>query len=422
MNLKDCLRYFGTPLQYRIKEENEWKLGKICGIQMYDNGAIQVSIEYENYTSFYDLYKISEFRLNYEKEKERNQKIKQIMQFTNQKIHTCRKKQFECRKTWWEEKKLQARKQGISSDVLNTIECLIKEENKPFECTTQEKLLSLFHLIDGIENEKDQEIIKGLIASAKNNSLVAIQLFYKLWKKYPDDPAIWNDFIITVSKFKNDPFCFYLLNQFWEKFPLEETDHCHLWWWYLDCAEKYNDFEVLKKIPVNRMNSWIIFKSLIYVFCKYKMENQLNFLAENLKNSDHIEDDSSMLIDLDEAMETILFIRNYLSEQEEGYYFRFIHCMDEILKEIQETGYPLSQTEEMSGYIYEYVPRKSYGFIIGKDLQQYFFHREDLNQGKEKEIKEAFSMEKTSWQEPLVTADFEYCENIKGAKQAYNIF
>lgn len=421
MNLKDCFRYFGSPLQYQIKE-TEWKRGKICGINMYDESNIQITIEFEGYSNCYSLNEISGFRINDKEEKERNQKAEKIIKFTNRAIQTCRKKQFECRSTWWEEKKLQAKKQNISLDVLDTIEFLIKEENKSFEYISEEELLSLFSLLDGIGSKKDQEIIKGMIADSKNCSSTVFQICYNLWSKYAEDPSVWNDFIIIASKFDNRPLCFYLLNHFWEHFSFEEGNYLHLWWWYLDSAEKYNDFEMLRNIDITRNNIWIIYKSLIYIFYKYKNKNQVDVLVEKLRNIDSIEDDISALVDLDEAVEIIYFIRNYLPVQEEGHYLRFAHCVDKILEEIQKDGYECSKNEEMSGYIYEYVPRKEYGFIIGKDLQRYFFHRDDLKQGKEKEIREAFSMEKNPWQEPLVTADFNYRYETKRSKHAYGIY
>lgn len=354
--------------------------------------------------------------------KESNQKAEKIIKFTNKAIQACRKKQFECRSTWWKEKKLQATEQNISVDVLDIIERLIKEENKSFEYIPEEELLSLFSLLNGIGTKKDQEIIKGMIANSKNHSSIAFEICYNLLEKYSEDPSVWNDFIIIASKFDNKPLCFYLLNHFWKNFPLKEGEYLHLWWWYLDSAEKYNDFETMKNIVITYDNIWIIYKSLIYILSKYGIKNQIEVLIENLVNIDSIEDDISALIDLEEAVEVVYFIRNYLPIQEEGHYLRFAHCVDKILEEIQKNGYERPKNEEMSGYIYEYVPKKEYGFIIGKDLQRYFFHRDDLKQGKEKEIREAFSMEKDSCQEALVTADFNYRYEIKRSKHAYGIY
>lgn len=90
-------------MQYQIKE-TEWKYGKICGINMYDESHIQITIEFEGYSNCYPLNEISGFRMD--NKKESNQKAEKIIKFTNKAIQACRKKQFECRSTWWKEKKI----------------------------------------------------------------------------------------------------------------------------------------------------------------------------------------------------------------------------------------------------------------------------------------------------------------------------
>ena len=89
--------------------------------------------------------------------------------------------------------------------------------------------------------------------------------------------------------------------------------------------------------------------------------------------------------DIQDTIDEINLIRNYLPDTVESYYLRFESCMNRILQRYLENKINDSE-EEKSGYIYEYVKSRNYGFIIGMDFQKYFYHWEYLSANLKKRV------------------------------------
>ena len=159
-----------------------------------------------------------------------------------------------------------------------------------------------------------------------------------------------------------------------------------LWWKYLFYAVKYNNFDMLMDMNVSEWNVRHLIDSFIYIFHMYNMEHLAIRLVSLFVNGNNtiLQRNNEDLGNVQETMDEIGLIKNYLPDTVESYYLRFESCLNRILQCYQEKK--ISESEEKSGYIYEYVKSRNYGFIIGMDFQKYFYHWEYLSANLRKRV------------------------------------
>ena len=166
---------------------------------------------------------------------------------------------------------------------------------------------------------------------------------------------------------KNAIASLYWLNRFFECDVTVGKDMSSLWWYCMSMTSKYSSYDQV--IPILEKTAEydpaLALESLIYLL----VSNNSAGLAANLLQyrSDSLETAA--------VNELIGRNKSFLVTDEDNNYHRFVRCISEIIR--QSLSFYESD-DDIDGFVYEFVPDRGFGFIIGFDLVIYFFIEESI--------------------------------------------
>ena len=204
----------------------------------------------------------------------------------------------------------------------------------------------------------------------------------------------------------------YWLNMFFSYKETRNIPKLKTWWYYIRMISRYSAYDqaipVMKKFAQTEPK--LMIESLIYLLVS---DNHAG-IAVNLL--DYI--DCSLTAEILESLidHNIIF----LITDEDNNYHRLLRCINTIINNKDIKLY--SDSEYINGYVYDYVPDRKFGFIIGFDLVVYFFRAESIiNEYLDNKIrKNICSMEHVK-NEELVLVSFKRSRESKRSFNAIEI-
>ena len=184
------------------------------------------------------------------------------------------------------------------------------------------------------------------------------------------------------------------------------------WWFYLRLVNKYSYYENVIELLKKKSNTspQIAIQSLAYLLLANNNIGIASQLLENMYEK----------IQPDEAKQVIDMNSHYLTSDYDNNYHRYIKCLDTIIE--GNKIYQYEDDESITGYIYEYVPDREFGFIIGFDLLSYFFRKESIiSESLNKDIKNNICAMLSVSEEDLVLATFKRSSETKRSYNAIEI-
>ena len=269
-----------------------------------------------------------------------------------------------------------------------------------------------------------EDYLNRLDALGQNDvsSLLHMMLFFRL-RRYSDampflhdifDNALTGDdrsalqWVCFSGQMKNDVSTFFWLSQYFKK--SENPDICKdpAWWYFLKHSVHFGDYEILPGLllKVARWNPRVAIESIAYLFLMNNNTIQamqvLHSLNEGMSSAD--------------VKRTIELYANFFVTDKESFYQRYLRCLIEIAHSDCLKTY--SDSDAVSGYIYDYIPDKKFGFILGSDLLSYFFREESIESNRIRdEIKRNICSFKSVAEEELIQVEFTRTDQ---AKRSYN--
>ncbi|MDR1706106.1 MAG: hypothetical protein LBS19_15680 [Clostridiales bacterium] len=218
----------------------------------------------------------------------------------------------------------------------------------------------------------------------------------------------------------DDVQCFFWLDQYYINLfsqdlrqpatPPDAEDP--LWWFYLRMACSYSAYEHIPGMidsmsECMKDNPVFALESLAFLFALDGEKNKASILlaGEN--------DTPGNIFSLCRVFCTQL--RSY----PDNYYHRYERCLIEIVRKDLYAQY--ASNEEITGFVYEYVPYKSYGNILGFDMLRYFFHENECADRTLRNIKDCICNFKAVDEEELAVVLFKRNADSKGTYVAVNI-
>lgn len=160
----------------------------------------------------------------------------------------------------------------------------------------------------------------------------------------------------------------YWLHRFFSQTKAENIVNMELWWYYLRMTSIYSLYDQI--IPVMKYlakkDPLLALESLIYLLVS---NNHTGIAANLLDYTDHNPSTEIVhnFIDCNSC---------FLVTDEDNNYHRFLRCINTIINQKDIRLY--DDKDYINGYIYDYIPDRGYGFIIGFDLVVYFFRTESV--------------------------------------------
>lgn len=369
-------RLLGKYFSYCVGTGEE-KLGRLIQIKIDSSERMMVGIDEDGFIEEYEIADV-----NVKNNTEGDMGIaKQIIKQVNKNINAFKFDLAEYRRT-----DLLRILQNIDDEVLRGE--IADAFNLGSALKVYDEVIYKIQHINNISDE-DKNLLCGVIAYKQHDNKLAYRIFSDRWLKDRNNPDTCRDFILVADEFDNDVLCFFLLKEFFIKNGryIDDRYYITLWWKYLFYAVRYNNFDLLMDMNVTEWNVRYLLDSYIYIFHMYNMEHLTIRLVSLFANGNNtiLQRNNEDLGDIQDTIDEINLIRNYLPDTVESYYLRFESCMNRILQCYLENKINDSE-EEKSGYIYEYVKSRNYGFIIGMDFQKYFYHWEYLSANLKKRV------------------------------------
>lgn len=167
---------------------------------------------------------------------------------------------------------------------------------------------------------------------------------------------------------RNSMAALYWLNRYFELAGAERPVSQALWWYYMRMTGKYSvyDYAVPTLRNLAGADPAAALESLIYllVSCNHAgaAANLLEYTAYNPSSET-----------VNNFIDTFSC---FLVTDEDNNYRRFLRCINEIIENKYIRLY--KDSEDINGYIYDYIPDKEFGFIIGFDMAMYYFRAESI--------------------------------------------
>ncbi len=194
-----------------------------------------------------------------------------------------------------------------------------------------------------------------------------------------------------------------------EETGVQITEDNELWWKYLFHTVEFCSYEnlgdLLKQIYEN--DKRLCVRSLSYVLALNNLTVQAAYIWGQLER---------MLMIEWEELESVY---RHLRSESDNKYHRFLRCVSYIQEKEQYRVY--EEDEKLEGLVYDYIPYKGYGYILGFDLIKYFFHSVEVDSFTLKNIrKEICNMSHVS-EEKLCQVAFSRTAETKRSYEAFNI-
>ena len=202
------------------------------------------------------------------------------------------------------------------------------------------------------------------------------------------------------------------LNKYFPEAPDNITKENRTWWFYLWLCSRFASYETISSLlpALAETNAPLALESLLYLL----LLNQSRNIALNVFDAM-----ASGLSDTQSA-ELIQTCTVYLVSDPDNNYHRYEKCMRAIFT--SNTLQEYDDNEQINGFIYEYVPDKKFGFIVGDDLLTYFFREESLNKSVMNDIRANINAFLPVAEESLCPVSFRRSTSAKRSYAATNIF
>ncbi len=214
----------------------------------------------------------------------------------------------------------------------------------------------------------------------------------------------------VMNRLKDEDQSFYWLEKYFLEGTqiLREDSSYPLWWRYLANTVGFGSFERLGGIlqQVYEFDKNLAYESLAYVLAQNNAQRQANYLVSCMEQAEL-------------SWDTLHGAYQKLDSEKDNKYHRFLKCADDILSNGKYKTYDKDQG--IDGLVYEYVPMRSYGFIIGYDMIKYFFHSECASPRVIKDIKASICTIKSVEEEELCKVAFSRNSECKRVYEAYDV-
>ena len=204
--------------------------------------------------------------------------------------------------------------------------------------------------------------------------------------------------------------CFFWLTQYFLRAGEENIRDTSLWWHYLQQAAMFASYEEIPRFlkTASQKNARLAIESLAYLFVLNGMRTQSSSLLTSIDNDEEASD----------------ICENYcrqLRSDPDNQYHRYLRCFKEIIGKRLFVKY--DQPEGICGFVYDFVPSRSYGNILGYDLLRYFFYSNEGNcsNSARNTIKKNICTLKPVAEEELVMVTFCRSSEAKRTYEALNI-
>ncbi|RKJ21509.1 hypothetical protein D7X48_03670 [bacterium D16-50] len=214
----------------------------------------------------------------------------------------------------------------------------------------------------------------------------------------------------VMNYLKDDDQSFYWLEKYFLAGvqALKEDSNYALWWRYLRGTVEFASYGQLGGLleRIFAFDKKLACESLAYVLALNNANLQANRVLAYMEQADL-------------PWEIVQASFWQLRSETDNKYHRFVKCVNHIMSKGRYRAF--QEDKGIEGLVYEYVPIRSYGFIIGYDMIKYFFHNESVDPATGKSIKEAICSIKRVQDEELCQVNFSRSSECKRAYEAYDI-
>lgn len=258
------------------------------------------------------------------------------------------------------------------------------------------------------------------------SSLLRIMLLFRL-RRYSDAMSLLHDILADAlmgdsratlrwvcffGQMKNDVSTFFWLSQYLRKCDEPQICEDSAWWYFLRHSVHFSDYNAIPELlfKIARWNPHVAIESIAYLF----LLNNNTIRAMQVLNS------LNAGMSAADVQNTIELYVNFFTTDKESFYQRYRRCLIDILRGEELKVY--SDSDAIPGYIYDYIPDRKYGFILGFDLLSYFFREESIeSNGVLDEIKQNICSFKSIAEEELVRVEFTRTDQSKRSYNAIQI-
>ena len=183
------------------------------------------------------------------------------------------------------------------------------------------------------------------------------------------------------------------------------------WWFYLWLCSRFAAYETVCRLLNTLADSYapLALESLLYLL----MLNQSRHIALN------VFDAMASGLSNTQAAELVNTCTTFLVSDPDNNYHRYVKCVNAIFASNEILEY--EDEEQICGFIYEYVPDRKFGFIVGKDLLTYFFREESISSGVMNDIRSNINAFLPVAQESLCQVKFRRSRSSKRSYSATQI-
>ena len=202
------------------------------------------------------------------------------------------------------------------------------------------------------------------------------------------------------------------LNKYFPEAPDKIKKENRTWWFYLWLCSRFASYETVGSLlpALAETNAPLALESLLYLL----LLNQSRNIALNVFDA--------MVSGLSDAQsaELIRTCTVFLVSDPDNNYHRYEKCMKAIFA--SDTLQEYDDNEQINGFIYEYVPDKKFGFIVGDDLLTYFFREESVSKSVMNDIRSNINAFLPVEEESLCPVSFRRFTSAKRSYAATHIF
>lgn len=214
----------------------------------------------------------------------------------------------------------------------------------------------------------------------------------------------------VMNQLKDDDQSFYWLEKYFISgiHILKEESNYSLWWRYLKNTVEFASYERLDYLleQVFEFDPDLSCESLAYVLAL----NNINIQASHV---------ISCIGLADLSWETVYSAFLHLKSEKDNKYHRLLRCIDDIKSKDRYRVF--NGDQGIKGLVFDYVPYRSYGFIIGYDMIKYYFHSENTSPITLKSIRNEICSIKNLAEESLCMVTFSRNNDCKRAYEAFDV-
>lgn len=250
-----------------------------------------------------------------------------------------------------------------------------------------------------------------LLASRKYKECVA-QCFRMLNEdeNFLNKRKVYLCLTFVMNQLKDEDQSFYWLEKYFmsNMDGLREIGKDSLWWRYLRNTVEFASYERLDKLleQIFKHDSSLACQSLAYVLALNNANVQASYVRKLIGQPDV-------------CWETVYSAFLSLKSEKDNKYHRFLRCIYYIITKGKYKYF--EKDTDIKGLVYDYVPHRCYGFILGFDMIKYFFHLERTSNVTIKNIKDELCSFKDIEEEEICMVTFNRSSECKRAYEAFDV-